>query len=327
MMDCQQLFGARATDCVSPSTLRAWCDCGGTPCDEPVAARTCESFGDEVRDTHPRLLVRPEDLATWSDLASEWPWSDFQYDFNHLNPTWDRPITTKAMGAMIGYVLHREGPAEERQAFRAAILDAIDGLYENGRPRLSTDHSVFVGTAGTTMACLMALDVIYSDPELADADRDAAHAKLQEIVQWYRDSSHRGWRLARLGLLAAWSIFEGNEEQIAVDVENYTHELKQVQSYPDGSFTYSPGYFSARIGERLAKTAPIDVISRSGVYNFYCDDQMADLMGWASSFWLTPFGAPQLFGDTINNGPEISPWSPGWVTLARPMGASGSGSW
>ncbi len=302
--DCQDLYGDQASDCVSPETASAWCDCSGTPCDRMPAPAACTQK--PQRDAHPRLILSAEDFSTWADLSTDAPWSDIDYNFNHLNPTWQRPITTKAMAGMVGYVLADAGRIEGKESYRDAILDAIDGLYENEIPNLSTNHNYFTGIAGSTVACLMALDAIYDDPDLLDSARSSARAKLEEIVQWYRSSTHGGWRLARLGVFVAWSIFEGDEGQAAEDLAAYKHELQQVQSFPDGSYVMSPGYFSARIGGRLAKTAAIDIISLSGTDDLYCDESMAGLMDWASSFWLTPFGAPQMFGDTISNRPQIS---------------------
>ena len=306
VLDCQQLFGDRATECVSPIAQRAWCDCGGTPCDTPVAERRCNSFGDQVRDTHPRLLVSTEELSSWVNLYAQPPWNGIPYDYNHLNPTWERPIVTQALGALLGYVLASQGRIDGKDGFRSAILRAIDGLYDNLFSGLNTQHNVFTGTAGAVVACIMALDVIYTDPDLSNADRERARSRLADFAQWYRASSHRGWRLARLGLLATWSIFENDEENLASDVSAYKRELLEVQAFPDGSYIMSPGYFSARVGGRLAKTAGFDIISRAGAESLYCDEQMQGLMEWASSFWLTPFGAPQLFGDTISNTPQVS---------------------
>ena len=306
VMDCQKLFGARATECVSPSAPTAWCDCGGTPCETPAAVRRCKSFGDEVRDTHPRLLVSTEDLSAWADLRSQQPWSGFPYNYNHLNPTWERPITTKALGAMLGYILASQGQVEGKDTFRSAIINAIDGLYDNLFSGLNAQHNVFTGTAGAVVACMMALDVIYSDPDLSNADRERARSRLADFARWYRASPHRGWRLARLGLLATWSIFEKDEENLPTDISAYKRELHEVQTFPDGSYIMSPGYFSARVGGRLAKTAGFDIVSRAGADSLYCDERMQGLMEWASSFWLTPFGAPQLFGDTIRNTPLVS---------------------
>ena len=306
VVDCRQLFGDRATDCVSPSGQRAWCDCGGTPCEMPAVARRCNSFGDEVRDTHPRLLVSPEDLTTLAALYSQEPWSGIPYNYNHLNPTWERPITTKALGAMLGYVLASQGRIDGKDGFLSAIISSIDGLHENLFSGLNSQHNVFTGTAGAVVACIMALDVIYSDPDLSTVDRERARSRLADFAQWYRASPHRGWRLARLGLLATWSIFEKDEENLASDVSAYKRELLELQAFPDGSYIMSPGYFSARVGGRLAKTAGFDIISRAGADALYCDEQMQGLMEWASSFWLTPSGAPQLFGDTISNAPQVS---------------------
>lgn len=302
--ECQDLYGDQASECVSPETAPAWCDCSGVPCDSMPAPAACTQK--PKRDTHPKLILSAEDFSTWADLWTGPPWSEIEYNFNHLDPTWQRPITTKAMAAMVGYVLADAGSIEGKESYRDAILDAIDGLYENEFPNLAPSHGSFTGTAGSTVACLMALDAIYSDPDLSAAARDSARSKLEEIVQWYRDSTHGGWRLARLGLFVAWSIFEGDEDRVAEDLAAYKHELQEVQSFPDGSYVMSPGYFSARLGGRLAKTAAVDIISLSGTDDLYCDEHMAGLMGWASSFWLTPFGAPQMFGDTIFNHSQIS---------------------
>jgi|GEM_PF-6901117 len=256
---------------------------------------------------HPRILLRADEFDDWRARYNSPPWNNFTYASWNINPTWQRPHLTKIDHAILGYILDNDSQSPFQADYRREIIESIDQFYTAswGFPSITTVHAEFVGYSHNVVYCILALDLIYNDPNLSTADRNRLYSRIEEMVTYYRDNyQSRAWRLAPYSIFTLWSYFSGNTAQFAIDIEDYRGRLFDLQLNEDGSWTSCPGYMGARMsGIKAGKSATALMMGRLGELSFYDNPKMNGFSEWITAFWLTPFGAAQKFGDTIGSTP------------------------
>lgn len=273
---------------------------------------SCFYFPIVHAQTHPFLLVKQQDYPALRQKAAIEPFKSMvQIARDRHNSTpgttdWNGMASTLAYNSLL-YVL--EDNNSRKAEYRRKVLSLINTWSERV-PKLGTNHGSTVYAANAAVNSIIALDVMYQD--FSDQERTQAEAQMTKVARFYianklASGKKMAWKLAQLGFLAIYQIYHGDQDKIAAAVKEYKEYLLDKSVSSDGSWMHSPGYWFARLAEnRVAKTNAIDVIQKTGHYDFYGDSRMKKLIDWGNHFVFTPAGTFNLFGETFFKEDEPS---------------------
>ena len=265
-----------------------------------------------AQGAHPRLLVKREMYDALRAKVGMVPFSTIysHSQGNPLEPNWNRRLSPGAWGiqsqslscATLLSILDAAAVHATPAQYRKAILDQIDSFHGNDLSMLDAGSwATTVPLGNPLFNMILALDVIHDD--LTPAELNKAENQVSEAMEWYRHLN-QNWGQNKYGLLASWELYKGNNPTAITNaVDRYVSGWLDNDMKPDGSYDQSPGYLFARTSSgRNAKHWTMDVLQFTGQYPWYAEPRMQGLMTSLSSFTFTPFGATQLFGDSVSTG-------------------------
>jgi autotransporter-associated beta strand protein len=264
--------------------------------------------------SHPRLLVTTNMYLALRGRVSTTPFSTL---FSQVSGGWNRGLilhywdsySQLLTAATLGYMLDTNIVYATQARYASNVLYVIDYFHNNELSTLdASQNSLTVYPATPVLNMILALDVMHDDivagrlAGITPAQLYKAENEVSEIVEWYRHME-TSWTECKYGLTSTWDIYKGiSQRDITNSVIGYTNIWLGVNMKPDGAYAQSPGYLSARTGmERNAKHWPMDVLQFTGNFPFYSDPVMKGLMTYLGCFTFTPFGANQIYGDTVSS--------------------------
>lgn len=261
---------------------------------------------------HPSLLVTKGDFVELRGRQNQEPWKRMAR-IAQTYPDSDRQSVFHGQRdfgrCALAYVLATT--EEEKRRLRDIVVKRIaDWKVLVGELSLSS-HGTYVFSANSVMNSMVALDMVWDD--LSREERVKSLATVTDVIRWYRDNPSP-WKLCDYGLAVTYALML-NTPDVDARVKQYKNYLLETSGQPDGTWTQSPGYFSARVtGTRYSKTFPIDFITKAGKHDFYNDRQFQRMLEWFASYAVTPRGRIAKFGDYLghrrddNVGASVDPF-------------------
>jgi hypothetical protein len=182
-----------------------------------------------------------------------------------------------------------------KEKYKTKILDTFalwstlknkikDGSWENAVP-----------PGGAFFDCVIALDVIHND--LTADELKAAEDCFASVANIFYKSK-MSWTSNKWGAYGVWAVYQNNTKGINEACSKYKGEMLGYLT-PDGVSTTGPGYAKARYsGDREAKQYFMDVLTYTGIYNFYTDPEFRSFYEWLYGHATTAFKRLWVFGDS-----------------------------
>lgn len=259
---------------------------------------------------HPFLIVSQSEYDELRSRANEEPWASLKAtaisDAKNLVYNESDNYTNKCMAisyimdsCSLAYILD---PAN-KDLYVDKIYDTIKYFDEEVSGNIynelvSNNWTYAVPPSTAFFSTVLALDIIH--PELTAEEIEAAEEILDKVGTWYWEHDF-SWNTALWGTRGIWTVYKNDTEKFDEVVNGY---LASVVGYisSDGVGLPGTGYANARFNsDRHAKQYFMDVLSYTGLYDFYSDYRVKSFYEWLYGHGVTANKRMWVFGDSVYN--------------------------
>ncbi|WP_086932887.1 hypothetical protein [Agarilytica rhodophyticola] len=289
-----------------------------------------EAFYQNMRakiDKNPWKFMANAAVKRWDNL----PPDDIASNFNRF-----RDFASLYSYNMIAYMM--EDKPSNRSKYVNKVGELIEFWDSHALKEIGfTGHAAEVDSATALFNTILALDLMYND--FSRSRRQELERTVEQVVERYRYMRRARnaqkqdiadyQRISTSGIIVLWALYKGDTQlfekfyyggkdtftlsvrdrkNVEVStIENFTSNIRGYRNhvfgdfiFDDGSWSQSSGYYFARmLGNRMAKSHTIDVLSATGIDNHYRSGIMYKSIEWSATCARTPFSSPTLFGDTL----------------------------
>jgi hypothetical protein len=286
-----------------------------------------------LAQTHPFMIVTPDQYSTLRNRSSQEPWLGMKQDaittcltlnYDSLNPP---PASDKGLvirdimsSCALAFILDQTNQTSYKDKIITTIPIAWNDMlaYQNSTTLYDTNY--YTKAASGFFNSVLALDIIH--PSLTSQELSQAEDWLEEEFNYFynntRFSSWIKWPPTKHGVVITWKIYKGEFSQMDVllkggvfrnpdntqyTIAGYNQEIEK-RIGPDGVYYEGPGYAHAGFGfDRDERAHLIDVLEFTGIdsqygLDYYTNPRFQAFYEWLYGYASTPFGIHVAFGDT-----------------------------
>lgn len=259
---------------------------------------------------HPFLIVSQSEYDELRSRANEEPWASLKAsaisDAKNLVVNESDNYTNRCMA--ISYIMDSCSLAyildpDNRDIYVDKIYDTFkyfdEGVSGNIYDEMVYNNWTYAIPPSTAFfSAVLALDIIY--PELTAEEIENAEEILQQIGEWYWDNEF-SWNTALWGARGIWTVYSNDTEKFDEVIDGYLASVVGYMS-SDGVGLPGTGYSNARFNsDRHAKQYFMDVLTYTGLYDFYNDYRVRSFYEWLYGHGVTANKRMWVFGDSVYN--------------------------
>ena len=273
-----------------------------------IASITAFSIpAEHYAEAHPFLLVNESEYAELQNRASLEPWLSFKStaiaDAGSLTYNTSASYVNRCTqmrdimdSCSLSYILD----TANRTAYVNKIYNTfgywVSGATGNLYDELNSINWTYdIPPASSFFSCVIALDIIY--PSLTSSQRTTAESRLKLVGDWYW-ANNANWHIGQWGARGIWSLYYGETDRANQAKDGYyTSMMKYFTA--DGVGSPGTGYSNMRFSaDRNTKQYFMDVLTHTGLYNYYTDYSTKSFYEWMYGYGPTPFKIQWVYGDS-----------------------------
>lgn len=259
---------------------------------------------------HPFLLVNQSEYEELRSRASEEPWISMKAtaisDAKNLVVNESDNYTNICMS--ISYIMDSCSLAyildpDNKEVYIDKIMDTFKyfqgGVTSNIYDDLQKSNWTYAIPPSTAFfSAVLALDIIH--PELTAEEIENVEGILQVFNKWYWDNEF-SWNTALWGTRGIWTVYKNDTSHLEEVINGYLSSVIGYMS-EDGVGLPGTGYGNARFNsDRHAKQHFMDVLSYTGLYDYYSNYRVKSFYEWLYGYGVTANKRMWVFGDSVFN--------------------------